>query len=189
MKSVQESLIEKQTNNEIMGVEGLCSNIYFGCFKYMLKCDFQFEHRNRRPPRDPINAVLSLAYTFLTKDMCALLEAESFETYLGFLHGIRYGRKSLALDMIEEWRQPIVDQLVLRLFNKHMLTQYEFQDVEAGIHLTENGFKKFCEAYERYMNTPVINGNSFRKLMKQQVKILKKGFQDGVLYQPFRYEI
>lgn len=189
MMKLAQSLSQKQTDNEIMGIEGLSSNIYFGCFKHMLKCEIIFENRNRRPPKDPVNAILSLAYTFLTKDMCTLLDSESFETYLGFLHGIRYGRKSLALDMIEEWRQPIVDRLVIRLFNLKILSQSDFVDVEPeGIHLTEDGFKKFCQEYEKYMNAPCINGKSFRILMKQQVAKLKKGLQEGTMYTPFRYD-
>ena len=85
MQAVIKTLGDKNTNNEVMGIEGLCSNIYFQCFRHMLKCAFNFENRNRRPPRDPVNALLSLAYTFLTKDMCTLIEGESFEAYLGFL--------------------------------------------------------------------------------------------------------
>ena len=66
--------------------------------------------------------MISLGYTFLTKEICSALESESFETYLGFLHGIRYGRKSLALDIVEEFRQPVIDRMVLRLFTmKHNL--------------------------------------------------------------------
>ncbi len=188
MQRLAKVVFEKQTDNEIMGVEGLSSNIYFGCFKHMLKSDIAFESRNRRPPKDPVNAILSLAYTFLTKDMCTLLDSESFETYLGFLHGIRYGRKSLALDMIEEWRQPIVDRLVLRLFNLKILSQDDFQDAEQeGIHLTEEGFRKFCYEYEKYMSAPYVDGKNFRFLMKQQVTILKKGIQEGSSYTPFRY--
>lgn len=104
MEKYQQTLCDKTSPNEVLGVEGICSNIYFGAFGQMLKCDFQFHGRNRRPPKDPINVMISLAYTFLTKEMCGALDAESFEPYLGFLHGIRYGRKSLALDMIEEFR-------------------------------------------------------------------------------------
>ena len=94
MKKFLDTLEEKETPNEILGVEGICSNIYFSAFGHMLKCDFDFNGRNRRPPKDPVNVIISLAYTFLTKEMCSALDAESFETYLGFLHGIRYGRKS-----------------------------------------------------------------------------------------------
>ena len=133
MGRCRSSLKNKNSVGSLMGVEGFCSNIYFGAFSKMLKCDFSFNNRNRRPPRDPVNAILSLAYTFLTRDMCNLLESESFETYLGFLHGIRYGRKSLALDMIEEFRQPAIDRLVLHIFNKRILNKFDFEDKDDGV--------------------------------------------------------
>lgn len=153
MEKYRQELSEKRTPNEILGIEGICSNIYFRAFGYMLKCEFAFHGRNRRPPKDPVNVIISLAYTFLTKEVCNALEAESFEPYLGFLHGIRYGRKSLALDMMEEFRQPAVDRLVLLLFNKHMIGKYDFDIPEDGrIFLNEDGFKKFRTEYERWMN-------------------------------------
>ena len=91
MEKYIQLLPDKQTPNEILGIEGICSNIYFRAFGQMLKCEFHFQGRNRRPPKDPVNVLLSLAYTFLTKEVCSVLEAESFEPYLGFLHGIRMG--------------------------------------------------------------------------------------------------
>lgn len=190
LEAVKKTLDSKNTNNEIMGVEGLCSNIYFQCFRHMLKCHFNFEKRNRRPPKDPVNAILSLTYTFLTKDMCTIIEGESFEVYLGFLHGIRYGRKSLALDLIEEWRQPAADRLVLWLFNKKILSEKDFkEDEENGIFLNEDGFKKFCTEYEKWMTGLNYKGKSFRFLMKLQVINLKKAFEDGNKYIPFHYEL
>ena len=109
----------------------------------MFKSSVSFQERNRRPPKDPINAILSLTYTFLTKEITAALEAESFELYLGFLHGIRYGRKSLALDLIEEFRQPAADRFVLRLFNKGMLGEDDFQMEDGAVRLKPNAFKQF----------------------------------------------
>lgn len=189
MEQILETLSGKQNSHEVMGIEGMCSNIYFHCFRHMLKNSGTFEKRVRRPPRDPINAILSLAYTFLLKDMALLLEGASFELYLGFLHGIRYGRKSLALDMMEEWRQPIADRLVLKLFNKRMLTDLDFQeDTGEGVFLNEDGFRKFCREYERWMAEPNCSNKSWRLLMKQQVGILKKSLEEGENYVPFRYE-
>lgn len=113
LEEYKKLLIEKDQVSAIMGVEGICSNIYFGCYGQMFKSEIRFHTRNRRPPRDPVNAILSLVYAFLVKDLCMVLESESFETYLGFLHGIRYGRKSLSLDFVEEFRQPVGDRLTL----------------------------------------------------------------------------
>ena len=152
MKKQQAELFKAESSNELMGIEGLCSNIYFGAFSHMLDCDFEFKGRNRRPPRGPVNVIISLAYTLLTKEVSNALDAESFEPYLGFLHGIRYGRKSLSLDIVEQFRQPIVDRLVIVLFNKRMIGKFDFEnDSDGKVILTENGFKKFCTEYERWM--------------------------------------
>lgn len=175
----------------MLGVEGICSNIYFGAFGQMLKCDFEFHGRNRRPPKDPINVIISLAYTFLTKEMCSALDAESFETYLGFLHGIRYGRKSLALDMIEEFRQPMIDRFVLLLFNKHMVGKYDFEfPGEGDVVLNEDGFRKFCTEYEKWLNgrNSASGEKSFRVRIREQVAKLKRVICKGERYTPYCWE-
>ena len=190
MERNMEKLSKTETPNEILGVEGICSNIYFRSFGQMLQCDFTFNGRNRRPPRDPVNVIISLAYTLLTKELCNALDAESFEPYLGFLHGIRYGRKSLALDIIEEFRQPVVDRLVIILFNKRMIGKYDFEFPEEDrVVLTEDGFRKFCTEYERWMNgRNSLSGNpSFRNLIRNQVKELKKAITEHREYVPFRW--
>ena len=156
----------------------------------MLKCDFEFHGRNRRPPKDPVNAIISLAYTFLTKEMCSTLDSESFETYLGFLHGIRYGRKSLALDMIEEFRQPVVDRLVIFLFNKRMLGIHDFDfPGDGNVILNEDGFRKFCAEYERWMNgsNGASGEKSFRGRMRDQASALKRAIQNGCAYSPYAW--
>ena len=191
MKSLQKLLDKKNTPNEILGVEGMASNIYFGVFGHMLKCEFKFTGRNRRPPRDPVNVIISLAYTFLTKEVCNALDSESFETYLGFLHGIRYGRKSLALDIVEEFRQPCVDRLVLMLFNKKMIGPLDFEYPEEGkVILNEDGFKKFCVRYEKWMSgiDPMSGENSFRKRIREQIAQLKRTMRNGDIYRPYKWE-
>lgn len=189
MRELQQRLENCETSNEILGMEGMCSNLYFSCFTYMIDCEFTFKGRNRRPPKDPINAILSLGYTFLTREVCLALEAESFEVYLGFLHGIRYGRKSLALDMVEEFRQPIVDRFVIRSFNKRILNEFDFEIEEEKVFLTEDGFKKFCKEFERWMQG-AGNGDkkSFRQIIKQQAVKLKKSIQNKEVYEPYRWE-
>lgn len=188
MEKYRLTLPERNTSNEILGVEGICSNIYFRAFGHMLKCDISFHGRNRRPPRDPVNVIISLAYTLLTKEMCGLLEAESLEPYLGFLHGIRYGRKSLALDMIEEFRQPAIDRLVILLFNKGMIGKYDFEFTEEGsVLLSEEGFHKFCTEYERWMTgkNSLSGEHSFRGCMKNQIAGLKRTICKGEVYRPY----
>lgn len=76
---LKEKVSDAETANELLGIEGMSNNIYFRSFRYMFHCDFEFRGRNRRLPKDPINVIISLGYTFLTKEICSALEAESFE--------------------------------------------------------------------------------------------------------------
>ena len=189
IKKMLATLKGKETSNEIMGVEGVCSAIYFRAYGHMFRCKTAFPGRNRRPPKDPINVILSLTYTFLTKEIASALEAESFETYLGFLHGIRYGRKSLALDLVEEFRQPAADRLVLRLFNKQMISEYDF-DIDGDIiRLREEGFKKFCVEYEKWMTQSVsgMDPRSFRDILKEQTSQLKRAIREQTIYTPYSW--
>lgn len=185
----QKHVEDMETSNQILGIEGLCSNIYFKSYGKMFKCKFTFDGRNRRPPKDPINVILSLGYTFLTREVSSALEAESFEMYLGFLHGLRYGRKSLALDIVEEFRQPVIDRLTLRLFNKGMLSEYDFESDSDSVTLNEDGFRTFCKEYERWMTDKVFAGGevSFRNRIKQQALDLKKAIQKKEVYVPFAW--
>lgn len=187
LSEYQKTLERKETVNGLMGVEGICSAIYFRSYAKMFKSSVSFQERNRRPPKDPINAILSLTYTFLTKEITAALEAESFELYLGFLHGIRYGRKSLALDLIEEFRQPVADRFVLRLFNKGMLGEDDFQMEDGAVRLKPNAFKQFCMAYEKWMQEPVYKNESqnFRDIIRQQADVLKQTVRENKIYRPF----
>lgn len=180
---------DMETSSQILGIEGLCSNIYFKSFGKMFKCKFVFEGRNRRPPKDPINVILSLGYTFLTREVSSALEAESFEMYLGFLHGLRYGRKSLALDIVEEFRQPVIDRLALRIFNKGMLGEFDFETGDDYVTLNEDGFCTFCKEYERWMSDKAFSGGevSFRNRIKQQALSLKKAIQKKEAYVPFAW--
>lgn len=193
VKQMENNLLElknKDTINEIMGIEGICSSLYFKAYGKMFDCRFEFNGRNRRPPRDPINALISLGYTFLTKEICSVLDAESFEMYLGFLHGIRYGRKSLALDIVEEFRQPVVDRLILRLLNKRMITEFDFEEDSGKVLLNEEGFQKFCLEFERFVGGRLAEEGApgFRVIMKQQAAHLKNAIRQKEKYVPYRWE-
>ncbi len=152
----------------------------------MFQCEFEFNGRNRRPPKDPINVLISLGYTFLTKEVSSALDAESFEMYLGFLHGIRYGRKSLPLDIVEEFRQPVIDRFVITLCNKSMINKYDFEQEEERIILNESGFQKFCREYEKYISG--AGGINYRSLIRKQVQNLKAAVMEKREYVPYRME-
>lgn len=189
LEKLRESLDARNTPNSILGVEGMCSNIYFGAYGHMFKDGIKFSGRNRRPPRDPVNVMLSLGYTFLTKEVCMALEAESFEMYLGFLHGIRYGRKSLALDIVEEFRQPVIDRMVLRGFNTNMFTIDHFNIEGDAILLKEEGFIKFCQTFEKWMKDNYYTGDrsNFREFIHRQARRLKQSLQSRSEYLPYSY--
>lgn len=189
IEKCREKLETAETPNQVLGIEGMCSNIYFKSFARMFRCKITFPGRNRRPPKDPINVILSLGYTFLTREVSAALEAESFEMYLGFLHGIRYGRKSLALDMVEELRQPVIDRLVIRLFNKQIFSEYDFDLETDAVMLSEEGFRKFCREYEKWMTDKSFSGSvkTFRSIIKEQAALLKKAIQQKESYVPFSW--
>ena len=191
IRKIKGKIPAAETANELLGIEGICSNIYFRSFGHMFRCDFKFSGRNRRPPKDPINVIISLGYTFLTKEICSALEAESFEPYLGFLHGIRYGRKSLALDIIEEFRQPVIDRMTLKMFNKQMLSKYDFDREDDRVILNTDGFRKFCAEYEKWMTGKTGNENTegFRGIIRKQVGQLKQCIQKGTDYLPFSMEV
>jgi CRISP-associated protein Cas1 len=122
----------------LLGFEGAAAEVYFGRFGSMLKCssDFSFENRNKRPPKDPVNTVLSYLYGILAKELFSTVLAAGFDPYLGFYHQPRYGRPALALDMMEEFRPIIADSTALTLFNKEELNGKDFIKTGIGISLT-----------------------------------------------------
>lgn len=135
----------------LRGLEGQAANAYFGLFDQMIlqqKDAFYFKTRNRRPPTDNVNALLSFCYTMLAKDVAGALEAVGLDAYVGFLHRDRPGRASLALDLMEELRGVVADRFVLKLINKRVLTAKDFVRKEDGaVLLTEDGRKVFLKAW------------------------------------------
>lgn len=136
----------------LRGLEGDAANRYFDVFPYLIlhqKNDFIFTGRNRRPPRDAINAMLSFVYTLIASDMSAALETVGLDPYIGFLHTLRPGRASLALDMMEELRAYLGDRLVLSLINRKQLNIKDFiQHGDNGIVMTDNARKIILTAWQ-----------------------------------------
>lgn len=120
---------------ELRGVEGSAAKAYFSCVDGLILQDkkhFTFEGRSRRPPLDPVNAMLSFVYTILAHDCAAALEAVGLDAYVGFIHRCRPGRESLALDMLEELRSIYADRFVLTLINNRVITYKDFRQEEDG---------------------------------------------------------
>ena len=122
------------------------------------KESFTFHGRNRRPPKDAVNAMLSLAYTLIANDCAAALETIGLDPYVGFLHALRPGRTSLALDMTEEFRAYLGDRFVLSLINKRQITPKDFlYQGDNGVILTDKGRKTFIAAWQNRKREMLIH--------------------------------
>lgn len=145
--------IETQTDlDSLRGLEGEASVRYFHVFDEMVlnqKADFLFDGRNRRPPTDNMNALLSFAYVLLSNDCASALESVGLDSYVGFMHRDRPGRTSLALDLMEELRAPMADRLCITLVNNRVLQDKHFERQESGaVFLGEDGRKLFLSAWQ-----------------------------------------
>ena len=145
--------IETQTDlDALRGLEGEASVRYFHVFDEMVlnqKADFLFDGRNRRPPTDNMNALLSFAYVLLSNDCASALESVGLDSYVGFMHRDRPGRTSLALDLMEELRAPMADRLCITLVNNRVLQEKHFERQESGaVFLGEDGRKFFLSAWQ-----------------------------------------
>ena len=136
----------------LRGLEGVAATAYFGVFDHMLlnrKEEFFFRGRNRRPPLDRVNAMLSFAYSLLAHDCASALESVGLDSYVGFLHQDRPGRQSLALDLMEELRACMADRFVLTLVNNRMIRPEDFQVQDSGaVLLTDDGRQKFLKTWQ-----------------------------------------
>ena len=139
--------------NSLLGLEGEAASVYFSVFDDLIlqqKDVFQFHGRNRRPPTDKVNAMLSFAYTLLTSMCASALETVGLDPYVGFYHTDRSGRKSLALDLVEELRSIMADRFVLTLINKRVVSQEGFIQKENGaVIMDENLRKTFLSAWQK----------------------------------------
>lgn len=147
--------------DSLRGLEGDAAADYFSVLDELIlsqKQDFPFDHRNRRPPQDNVNALLSFAYTLLSNDCAAALEAVGLDAYVGFLHRDRPGRKSLALDLEEELRAPFAERLVLTLINNRTIQARHFERQEGGaVFLSDDGHRLFLKYWQEKKRDEIIH--------------------------------
>ncbi len=169
----------------LLGYEGTAARLYFGRFTGMLRGDaaatgaFDLEGRNRRPPRDPINALLSFAYALLAKDFAVALSAVGLDPLLGFYHQPRFGRPALALDLMEEFRPIVGDSVVIGAINNGVFAASDFVVTPAAASLTPAARKRLIAAYERRMDQlvthPVFGYRiSYRRVLEVQARLLAR---------------
>ena len=179
--------------DHLRGLEGAGSAAYFGVFDTLLKpSGMRFVKRVRRPPTDPVNALLSFGYALLASDIQSAVNAVGFDPYQGYLHVEHYGRPSLALDLMEEFRPLIVDSVVLTCVNKRIIGPENFQ-VELGqVHrLTDGARRKFLTQYEERKNTeiqhPIFEYKAtYLRCFELQARLLAKCLKGEIAeYPPF----
>jgi CRISPR-associated protein Cas1 len=208
MKEIAARVPNARGLDELLGMEGAAAALYFQHFAGMIKVGdddledeipglelntksqerkkaeteaftFDFTHRKRRPPTDPVNALLSLAYSLLAKDCTIAALAVGFDPYVGFYHQPRHGRPALALDLMEEFRPLVAESAVLTAINNRMITSGHFVRAGDAVNLTPHGRKAFFHAYEQRMNTlithPVFDYKvSYRRVLELQARLLAR---------------
>lgn len=181
LKATADQTAEVDTIESLLGVEGAAARLYFSRFSAMLKDDslgtFDFQGRNRRPPRDPVNCLLSYAYSLLTKDLTAVALAVGFDPYLGVFHKPRFGRPALALDLAEEFRPIIADSVVVNVINNGEIQENGFTVRAQGVALTQQGRRSFIAAYERRLDQEVTHPVygykiTYRRVLEVQARML-----------------
>lgn len=147
-----DSAVAARSLESLLGIEGSAGKVWFDSFGELL-VNQKFTGRSRRPPLDPVNAALSFGYSLVTSELSGLLDAAGLNPWLGFLHQPVHGRPSLALDLLEEFRAPLVDRFTIRAFNLKMLTDADFEGRDGGVFLKREPLKKFLRMWEEYQNT------------------------------------
>lgn len=199
LKRASEDALAAASIAELLGIEGAAASQYFQQFNGMVKVEdddlpglempgksakqlafnFNFTNRNRRPPTDPVNAMLSLAYSMLAKDCTLAALAVGFDPYIGFYHQPRFGRPALGLDLMEEMRPLVAESTVLSCINNRIVTEKDFVRAGQAVNLTAPGRKRFFQMYEQRMSSlithPLFDYKvSYRRALELQARLLAK---------------
>ena len=171
----------------LLGIEGAIAAAYFGRFSTLLKprdfdSQWDFNGRNRRPPRDPVNALLSFGYAMLAKDCAVALLAEGLDPWWGLYHQPRHGRAALALDIMEPFRPAVVDSAVISAINTGMVQKSSFDSGSNGCILKAEGRKAFIRAYDARLDQlithPIFDYRcSWRTIIRLQARLLSRWFR------------
>ena len=154
-----QALARADAVDSMRGIEGAAATIYFSCFDQMLGagCPFRFETRSRRPPRNEVNAVLSFVYTLLCRETRSAMESIGLDPAAGYLHTLRPGRPSFALDLMEELRGPLCDRFVLTLFHRKQLSAAHFEKNEEAVFLNEKGRRTVLTAWQKRKEGAILH--------------------------------
>ena len=181
------------SSESLLGLEGQGADLYFQNFRNCFSNSNLFKGRKYFPSPDPVNASLSFGYSMLSREIQSLLMAHGFDPYVGFYHKIKYGRASLAVDLLETYRHIVIDRLVLRLFNKNIFDQNDFELKKPNdCYLKRGNLKRFIEHYENHLNEKKnwYQGKlkSFRDIIRSNVESFKRSIVSEFEYEPYIYQ-
>lgn len=210
LRYAAQSVMEAERLEELLGMEGAAALLYFENFAGMVKVaddlepekkaqaqagqqffSFDFTRRNRRPPKDAVNALLSLGYSLLARDCTVAAHAVGLDPYVGFYHQPRFGRPALALDLMEEFRPLIAESVALTLINNRLVGPGDFVRAGDAVNLSALGRKRFFVAYEQRMNATIVHPVfdyqvSYRRALELQARLLAKALTGEIeQYIPF----
>jgi CRISPR-associated protein Cas1 len=175
------------TLQELLGYEGFATRSYFGIYSKLFERQWNFKKRSKRPPLDPVNALISLGYTLLGIEIGGLIESHSMDPSLGIYHSLEYGRHSLALDILEEFRAIVIDRLVVQLLSNKIFKPDEFEyDEDNGCRFKKDALKEFLVRYTKYLNADLglKEPVSWRQLLWRQVERMVAFVEKNVDYIP-----
>lgn len=196
IKIFENKILTSNTVEQIMGYEGSAAKYYFQGLAKVVNNEFKFSGRNRRPPKDPFNSMLSLGYSILMNEIYGKILSKGLNPYFGFMHSDREKHPTLASDLMEEWRAVIVDSLVMSLINGNEIKKEHFtKDEESlGIYLTEEGMRIYIKKYDKKVRTEakylegLVSPVSFRHAIDLQISSLVNAImnEDYDLYNPIK---
>jgi CRISPR-associated protein Cas1 len=175
--------------DEVRGVEGIAAKDYFREWSAILNEPWSFPGRNRRPPTDPVNALLSFAYGLLRVQVTASVHLVGLDPYIGYLHEVSRGQPAMVLDLMEEFRPLVADSLVFSVLNKREIQPDDFTESLGAYRLKDEGRKRFLQAFERKMNDefkhPVFEYRcTYRRAIELQARLLGRYLQEDLVYKP-----
>jgi CRISPR-associated protein Cas1 len=179
----------------LMGIEGIGARHYFAGFRKMIRGTFNFEAREKHPSPDPVNALLSFGYTMVFNEIGSLLDGLGFDPYLGYFHSVKYGRASLASDLLEEFRAS-VDRFTLNLINNRVFKEDDFYKNPRGegVYLTREALKRYVNHYEKFINREFTHpetkeNTTLRKCCRIQAEKLANYIKGNGMYITFTLEV
>lgn len=185
LKALANHALRARGAETLLGIEGTAASLYYEHFPRMLSAttgQFEFTERNRRPPRDPVNALLSLCYSLLAKDLTVTLLAVGLDPYVGVYHRPGRGKPALALDLMEEFRPLVADSVVINAVNRGIVGPGEFVCRAGAVAMTTTGRRRLIEAYEQRMNDTITHPLfgykvSYRRALEVQARLFMRAIQ------------